>query len=138
MSRWISLRSPAQGYPDQGLQLGDYQALGLQLPGTKTKGTQAGGTHAWGTQAGVIQTRGTQWGIATSLGLPRPGVPSPGVPRLGYQGREYPGRGYLLNITLPTGWAAFWDKSLPFALFLTVFLIPLKVALVLTRRGERI
>ena len=49
--------------------------------------------------------------------VPRPGVPRPGELQIIFLR-------LILNTILPTGWAAFWDKSLPFALLKKYLKIP--------------
>ena len=127
----LVLRGPAGGPKPEGSQ-----ARGVSNPGgSKTSDPKHGvprpGFQAWGFQGQGFQGRGPRprrvpspgesqaWGVPTQGG--RGGVPSLGIPRPGVTSLKS-------NIRLPTSWAAFWDKSLPFALFLneTVFSCQIK------------
>ena len=107
----LVLRGPAGGPKPEGSQ-----ARGVSNPGgSKTSDPKHGGPKTRVPSLGVSRPGDPSpgecqaWGVPTQGG--RGGVPSLGIPRPGVTSLKS-------NIRLPTSWAAFWDKSLPFALFL--------------------
>ena len=119
----LVLRGPAGGPKPEGSQ-----ARGVSNPGgSKTSDPKHGGPKTRVPSLGVSRPgvpspgaqaqEGPKPGGVPSLGGPNPrgkgGVPSLGIPRPGVTSLKS-------NIRLPTSWAAFWDKSLPFALLIHV------------------